>query len=229
MAITAIVASIVGFTFIAIILSKSQKYFIARQKELGKINGHIEEVYSGHNVIKSYNAVGQVTKEFDDLNESLYTCNRKSQFLSGLMGPIMGFVSNLGYVAVCVVGAILTMNGTINFEVIVAFMVYIRLFSQPLSQIAQAFATLQQTSASSSRVFTFLDEIEVDDESNKNRGAHPAAQNGARTDAEAACRTHPCQRQGGIQMGARKRLPRYFSAGSAGGGARDGYRCFAHG
>ena len=164
MAITAIVASIIGFALSAVILSKSQKYFTARQKELGKMNGHIEEVYSGHNVIKSCNATKLVTDEFNELNASLYTCNRKSQFLSGLMGPIMGFVGNLGYVAVCIVGAILTTNDIITFGVIVAFMIYVRMFTNPLSQIAQALTALQSTAAASERVFEFLDEKEMTEE-----------------------------------------------------------------
>ena len=161
MAITAIIASIIGFSLSAVILKKSQKYFTARQEQLGKMNGHIEEVYSGHNVIKTCNATKQVTKEFDELNNSLYECNRKSQFLSGLMGPIMGFVGNLGYVAVCIVGAILTTNNIITFGVIVAFMIYVRMFTNPLTQIAQALTALQSTAAASERVFEFLDEKEL--------------------------------------------------------------------
>ena len=164
MAITAIIASIIGFSLMAVILSKSQKYFTARQRELGKMNGHIEEVYSGHNVVKTYNATREVTEEFDKLNASLYTCNRKSQFLSGLMGPIMGFVGNLGYVAVCIVGAILTSNNVITFGVIVAFMIYVRMFTNPLSQIAQAMTALQSTAAASERVFEFLEESELNKE-----------------------------------------------------------------
>ena len=164
MAITAIVASLIGISLMVFILSKSQKYFTARQKELGKMNGHIEEVFSGHNVIKSYNAVNQVTKEFDDLNAKLYDCNRKSQFLSGLMGPIMGFVSNLGYVAVCVVGALLTNNDVITFGVIVAFMIYVRMFTNPLSQIAQAMTSIQSVVAASERVFEFIEEKELPEE-----------------------------------------------------------------
>ena len=167
MAITAIVASIIGFSLMAVILSKSQKYFIKRQQELGKINGHIEEVYSGHNVIRAYNGVEGVTKEFDELNKSLYICNRKSQFLSGLMGPIMGFISNFGYVAVCVVGALLTFNNIITFGVIVAFMVYVRLFTNPLSQIAQAMTSMQSVAAASERVFEFLEEEELPEEKNE--------------------------------------------------------------
>lgn len=161
MAITAIIASIIGFSFMAIILSKSQKYFIKRQNELGKMNGHIEEVYSSHNVVRTYNGVNHETKIFDDLNKSLYVCNRKSQFLSGLMGPIMGFVSNLGYVAVCVVGAMLTFNNIITFGVIVAFMIYVRMFTNPLSQIAQAMTSMQSVAAAGERVFEFLEEQEL--------------------------------------------------------------------
>ncbi len=164
MAITAIIASIIGFSIMAIILSKSQKYFTARQRELGKMNGHIEEVYSAHNVVKAYNGVKEVTNEFDKLNSSLYTCNRKSQFLSGLMGPIMGFVGNLGYVAVCIVGAILTSNEIITFGVIIAFMIYVRMFTNPLSQMAQAMTALQSTAAASERVFEFLEEKEEREE-----------------------------------------------------------------
>ncbi len=161
MAITAIVASLIGISLMVLILSKSQKYFTARQKELGKMNGHIEEVFSGHNVVKSYNATNQVTKEFDELNMKLYDCNRKSQFLSGLMGPIMGFISNFGYVAVCVVGAILTSNDVISFGVIVAFMIYVRMFTNPLSQIAQAMTSIQSVVAASERVFEFIEEEEL--------------------------------------------------------------------
>ena len=164
MAITAIAASIIGFSLMALILGKSQKYFTERQKQLGNMNGHIEEVYSGHNVVKSYNAVNMVTEEFDELNARLFTSNRKSQFLSGLMGPIMGFVGNLGYVAVCIVGAILTSNNIITFGVIVAFMIYVRMFTNPLSQIAQAMTALQSTAAASERVFEFLDEKELSKE-----------------------------------------------------------------
>jgi ATP-binding cassette subfamily B protein len=161
MAITAIIASIIGFSIMAIILSKSQKYFTARQRELGKMNGHIEEVYSAHNVVKAYNGVKEVTNEFDKLNSSLYTCNRKSQFLSGLMGPIMGFVGNLGYVAICIVGSYLVMNGKTTFGTIVAFMIYVRMFTRPLSQIAQSMTSLQSTVAAAERVFEFLEEKEM--------------------------------------------------------------------
>jgi len=167
MAITAILSTLFGFTFMISILKKSQKYFIARQEELGNINGHIEEIYSGHNVVECYNAKSEVTKTFDELNGRLRECNKKSQFLSGLMQPMMGFIGNFGYVMVCIVGALLTMKGYITFGVIVAFMIYVRLFTNPLSQIAQAMTSLQTTAAASERVFEFLDEKEMTDESNK--------------------------------------------------------------
>ena len=137
MAITAILSSIIGFVLMFTILSKSQKYFIQRQKELGEMNGYIEEMYSGHNVVKVYNGTKEAFKVFDELNAKLYTANRKSQFLSGMMHPIMGFVGNFGYVMVCIVGALLTMNDVISFGVIVAFMIYVRMFTNPLNQIAQ--------------------------------------------------------------------------------------------
>lgn len=165
MAITAIVASLLGFVLMFIILGKSQKYFSARQVELGKINGYIEEVYSGLNVVKTCNGKEESDKEFDKLNQKLYTCNRKSQFLSGLMPPIMSFIGNFGYVAVCIVGALLVSKNMITFGVIVAFIVYVRLFTNPLSQIAQAMTSLQTTLAASERVFEFLDEEEMPDES----------------------------------------------------------------
>ena len=169
MATTAILSTLFGFAFMIMILKKSQKYFIARQVELGKINGHIEEIYSGHNVVDCYNAKEDVTKDFDELNERLKDCNKKSQFLSGLMQPMMGFIGNFGYVMVCIVGALLTMNGHITFGVIVAFMIYVRLFTNPLSQIAQAMTSLQTTAAASERVFEFLDEQEMKSEADKTK------------------------------------------------------------
>ena len=169
MAITAIVSSIIGFIFMAKILSKSQKYFDKRQKSLGDINGYIEEIYSGINIVKVYNATDEVDKRFDELNEELYDSNRKSQFLSGLIIPLMGFVGSFGYVAVCIVGAILTMNNIISFGVIVAFIVYVRLFTSPLSQIAQAMTFMQSVAASSERVFEFLDEKEMNSEEDFNK------------------------------------------------------------
>ena len=166
MAITAIISSLFGFIFMGKILSKSQKYFMARQKNLGDLNGHIEEVYSGLNVVKVYNGKKESDKEFDRLNENLFESNMKSQFLSGLMMPMMGFIGNFGYVAVCIVGALLTMNNVISFGVIVAFMSYVRLFTSPLSQIAQGLNGLQSTAAASERVFEFMDEEEMNKEDN---------------------------------------------------------------
>lgn len=167
MALTAIGTSVLGFVLMGVIMAKSQKYFVQQQQGLGVVNGHIEEIYSGHNVVKAYNASKEAKHFFENVNESLYESGWKSQFMSGLMMPLMMFIGNLGYVAVCVVGAALAMNGTISFGVIVAFMLYIRLFTQPLSQIAQAFQNLQRTSAASERVFEFLDEEELSDESQK--------------------------------------------------------------
>ena len=165
MAITAILASLFGFVFMALVLAKSQKYFVAKQNELGALNGHIEEVYSGLNVVKTYNGEKISNEKFDELNDKLYKANWKSEFLSGLMMPMMSFIGNFGYVAVCVVGALLALNGHISFGVIVAFIVYVRLFVSPLSQIAQAMTSLQSTAAASERVFEFLDEKEMADES----------------------------------------------------------------
>lgn len=165
MAITGIVASLLGFAFMAIILSKSQKYFVERQEKLGALNGYIEEIYSGHNVVYTYNGEKETNKNFDKLNHDLFKCSRMSQFLSGIMPPFMGFVGNLGYVAVCVVGALLTMNDIISFGVIVAFMIYIRMFTNPLNQIAQAATSMQSVAAAAERVFSFTNEKEQSDES----------------------------------------------------------------
>ena len=167
--ITAIITSSLGFLLMKFIMNKSQKYFLAEQNYLGEINGHIEEIYSGHQVVRNYNAEKEVTRAFDKINEKLYISNWKSQFLSGLMMPIMHFVGNFGYVSVCILGAILALKGTISFGVIVAFMLYIRLFTNPLSQIAQVTTELQSTAAASERVFEFLEEKELEDESHKNK------------------------------------------------------------
>ena len=167
LAITAIVSSVLGFMGMIAVLSKSQKYFVARQTELGNLNGHIEEIYSGLNVVKAYNAKEEADKTFDMYNERVQECNEKSQFLSGLMMPMMSFIGNFGYVAVCIVGALLTMNGSITFGVIIAFITYVRLFTSPLSQIAQAATSMQSTAAASERVFEFLDEEEMPLEENK--------------------------------------------------------------
>jgi ATP-binding cassette subfamily B multidrug efflux pump len=169
MALTAIGSSLIGFVLMMIIMKKSQKYFMAQQLGLGEVNGHVEEIYSGHNVVKVYNGSKEAKKEFDRINNNLAGSAWKSQFLSGLMMPLMNFVGNLGYVAVCVVGATLVMNGSISFGVIVAFMLYVRLFTQPLSQMAQAAQNLQRTAAASERVFDFFDEEEMQDESHKNK------------------------------------------------------------
>lgn len=166
MAITAIVSSLLGFILMFVILGKSQKYFVARQEELGRLNGHIEEIYSSLNVVKVYNGTKQSDEKFDKLNRDVYDANRKSQFLSGLMQPIMNFIGNFSYVMVCIVGALLTMNNIISFGVIVAFITYVRLFTNPLSQIAQAMTSLQTTAAASERVFEFVDEEEMPSEAN---------------------------------------------------------------
>ena len=167
MALTAIAASMIGFIAMGAILKNSQKYFSARQKELGRLNGHIEEVYSGINVIKVYNGKEEALQKFDKYNKKVYEANRKSQFLSGLMMPMMMFIGNFGYVAVCIVGALLVVNDNISFGVIVAFMVYVRLFTNPLSQIAQAFTSMQSAAAASERVFNILDEEEMQKENGK--------------------------------------------------------------
>lgn len=166
LAITAILSSLIGFIGMAFILKNSQKYFMQRQTELGNLNGHIEEIYSGLNVVKVYNGKEEANKKFDEYNEKVCQSNKKSQFLSGLMQPLMAFIGNFGYVAVCIVGAILTMNGQISFGVIVAFMTYVRLFTNPLSQIAQATTSLQSTAAASERVFEFIDEEEMSSQKN---------------------------------------------------------------
>ena len=167
MALTAIGASIIGFIFMIIVMSKSQKHFTEQQNSLGTVNGHIEEVYTGHNIIKAYNGGKSAKATFEAINGKLFSSGWKSQFMSGLMIPMMSFIGNFGYVAVCVVGSALAMNGNIGFSVIVAFILYVRLFTQPLSQLAQAFQSLQSTAAAGERVLEFLDEEEMSDESEK--------------------------------------------------------------
>ena len=164
LAVTAILSTIIGLVFVVIIIMKSQKYFNEVQKSLGDINGHIEEVFSGHNVIKAYNAEEEMNEKFDKINKHLFDSGRKSQFLSGLMHPLMGFTGNFGYVIVCVVGSILVINKTIDFGVIVAFMMYIKFFTRPLMQIAQSFTGVQSAAAASERVFEFLEAKEMDNE-----------------------------------------------------------------
>jgi len=169
MALTAVFSSVVGFVLMTFIMGKSQAFFAAQQKQLGVINGQIEEVYSGHNIVKVYNGSNAAKEAFEDVNGTLYKSAWKSQFMAGLMMPLMGFIGNFGYVAVCVVGAVLAMNNHISFGVIVAFMMYVRLFTQPLSQLAQVFQNLQRTVAASERVFEMLDEKELADESEKKK------------------------------------------------------------
>ena len=164
MAITAILSSILGFAGMMFVMSKSQKYFNEKQARLGQLNGHIEEIYTGIKVVRVSNARECTKKEFDKLNKKLKNSNQKSQFLSGLMPPMMAFIGNFGYVAVCIVGALLTINGKITFGVIVAFMTYVRMFTSPLTQIAQAMTSLQSTAAASERVFEFIDEKEMQKE-----------------------------------------------------------------
>lgn len=167
MTLAAVAATIIGFVLMMVIMSRSQKYFTRQQRNLGAMNGHVEEIYAGHNIVKLYNGEKAATKTFDEINDKLCDSAFKSQFLSGLMMPIMTFIGNFGYVAVCVTGAVLAINGTISFGVIVAFMLYIRLFTQPLSQLAQAATSLQSTAAASERIFEFLNEEEMEDESQK--------------------------------------------------------------
>lgn len=169
MALIAIGASLIGFMLMFLIISKSQKYFIKQQRLLGDLNGHIEEAYSGHNVIKVYNAENEFGKEFDEINKNLYKNTWKSNFFSGLMMPLMGFIGNLGFVAVCISGAIFTMSGKIGFDVIIEFIIYVRLFTQPLRTFAQTMQSLQSTGAASYRVFEFLEEKEISDESYKTK------------------------------------------------------------
>ena len=164
MALTGILASFVGFILMGVILKKSQKYFVLRQEQLGDLNGYIEEIYSGHNIVVAYNGVEETNEEFDKLNTKLAKSSRKSQFLSGIMRPLMGFVGNIAYVAICMVGSLLVMNNKISFGVIVAFMIYVRMFTRPLSQIAESMTSLQSTTAAAERVFEFLEEKEMSKE-----------------------------------------------------------------
>lgn len=167
MTLTAVLSTLLGFSLMLGIMTRSQKYFIRQQRHLGQVNGHIEEYYSGHTVVKAYNAEDMSQNTFDELNEKLRESGFRAQCLSGMMQPLMGFVGNLGYVAVCVVGAVLTANERIGFEVIVAFMMYVRYFTQPLSQLAQVAQTLQSAAAAGERVFEFLKAEEMEDESGK--------------------------------------------------------------
>ena len=167
MTLTAVVAIFIGFMLMRLITSHSQKYFARQQRHLGELNGHIEEIYSGHTVVKAYNDEANAKRTFDEMNGNLRESAFRAQCLAGLMQPLMVFIGNLGYVAVCVVGAVLTMNGQIGFEVIVAFMMYVRFFTQPLSQIAQAIQSLQSGAAAGERIFEFLEAKEMEDEKDK--------------------------------------------------------------
>ena len=167
MTLCAIGSALLGLIIMGVIMKVSQKYFSRQQIALGDVNGHVEEMYAGHNVVKAYCGEEDSIARFEKYNKDLYDSGWKSQFLSGLMMPLMNFIGNFGYVVVCVVGAVLAMDGKIEFGVIVAFMMYIRLFTQPLSQFAQAFQNLQRCAAASERVFKFLEEPEMADESDK--------------------------------------------------------------
>lgn len=166
MTLVAIAASVIGFILLGVIMKNSQKYFIAQQVYIGAINGHVEEIYSGHNIVCAYNAEAKEQKKFDEINGNLFSNSWKAAFFGSLMPPIMAFVGNLGYVAVCVTGALMAVNGTITFGTVVAFMIYVRFFTQPLQQLGQVFTQLQSTAAASKRVFEFLDEPEMPDDSN---------------------------------------------------------------
>lgn len=167
MTVTAVLASVLGFSIMLAITSRSQKYFIRQQQHLGDLNGHIEEIYTGHTVVKAYNGEAEAEQTFDQMNQKLCESNFKAQCLSGMMMPVMNFIGNLGYVAVCVVGGAMALNGKITFGVIVAFMMYVRYFTQPLSQIAQAVQSLQSAGAAGERVFEFLEAEEMEDETGK--------------------------------------------------------------
>ena len=167
MAATAILSSLVGFAFMAVVMGRSQKYFERQQSDLGNMNGHVEEMYSGHLVMKAYGGEAAAKSDFDRINDSLYRSGFMSQFLGGMMMPFMNFIGNFGYVMVCIVGALLCIDGRISFGVIVAFMIYVRLFTQPLTQISQAVVSMQSVAAAAERVFEFLDEPEMEDESEK--------------------------------------------------------------
>ena len=165
LALTAIGSSILGFVLMFFIVARSRKYFRQQQKNLGDMNGHVEEMYSGHNIVRAYGATAQSKAEFDRINDNLYNSAWKSQFFSGLLMPLMSFVGSFGYVAVCVVGAALTMSGSIRFGTVVAFISYVKLFTNPLSQISQAVSSLMSAGAAGERVFGFLGEEEMPDDS----------------------------------------------------------------
>ena len=167
LALVTILATVLGFVFVGLIMGKSQGYFTAQQNDLAAVNGYVEEMYSGHNVVTSYNAIEQSKERFAVLNHNLYNSIWKSQFISGMMMPLMFFTGNFAYVLVILVGAALAINGSISIGIIVAFMVYVRIFSQPLSQIAQGITVLQQAGAALVRVLEFLAEPEMEDDQHK--------------------------------------------------------------
>jgi ATP-binding cassette subfamily B protein len=167
MTAAAVGSAIAGFMLMALIMVKSQKYFERQQNHLGRLNGHVEEMYTGHVIVKAYNGEKAAQREFDSINDELFDSAFKSLFFSGMMMPLMGFIGNIGYVAVCIVGAVQVLNGTITIGVIVAFMVYVRLFTQPLTQLGQAMTSLQSVAAASERVFEFLEEPEMEGEGHK--------------------------------------------------------------
>ena len=167
LALAALGITLIGLVLVVLIMSRSQKYFTARQESLGALNGYVEEMYSGHEVVRISRAGKNVTEHFDKLNAAVYDANWKSQFLSGVMQPLMNVIGNLAYVAVCVIGSVLAMNGTIEFGVIISFILYVRLFTSPLTQIAQGMTNMQTASASAHRIFDFLESEELSDESGK--------------------------------------------------------------
>ena len=173
MSLVAIGATVLGFALMGLITASSQKYFVAQQTALGNLNGYVEEMYSGHSVIRVSRAGSTIHQEFQHYNDAVYEANRKAQFLSGIMQPLMGFVGNLGYVAVCIYGALLAMQGRIGFGVIVAFIMYVRLFTSPLSEIAQGVTQLQTAAASGKRIFSFLEEEELEPEPGKRTALEP--------------------------------------------------------
>lgn len=174
MALTAVAATLLGFVLMMSIMGKSQKYFVEQQRSLGALNGHIEEIFSGHTVVKAYNGEAQAIETFDQLNATMRNSGFKAYCLSGLMMPLMTFIGNFAYVAVCLVGGSMALHGTIEFSVIVAFVMYVRYFTQPLSQIAQAMQNMQSAAAASERVFEFLEAEEMEDESHKTAIGTPA-------------------------------------------------------
>ncbi len=167
LALISLEITVFGMLLIVAVMSRSQKYFTARQKSLGDLNGYVEEMYSGHEVVRISLAEKKVNREFDRMNAAVYDANWKSQFLSGVMQPLMNIIGNLSYVAVCVVGSILALNGSIEFGVIVSFILYVRLFTSPLTQIAQGMTNMQTASASAHRIFDFLESEELEDEGAK--------------------------------------------------------------